>query len=186
MSNIYSKVYTEFYPQYNFRFSGLKDTYDKYVLLRDADGKLIVKDKETKVVTSDKLMVARMRFCISWFDSVGLALGLGGPQDSTEENDKLKYHFVFRNDKIKASYTQMMTIICKQLKTTGNIDMKEISRILDKEYGNEYGYNIVNELSSNQRYLDAINDWSRYAIPDALQQTKPLLVSCEQENHPRM
>ena len=186
MSNIYSKVYTEFYPQYNFRFSGLKDTYDKYVLLMDVDGKLIVKNKETKEVTSDKVMVARMKFCISWFDSVGLALGLGGPQDSTEENNKFKYHCAFRYNEAKVSYEQMMNIIYKQLKTTGNIDMKEISSILSKEYGNKYGSNIVNKLSSKQKYLDAVNVWSRYAIPDALQQTKPLLVSCEQENHPRM
>ena len=46
-----NNIDTKLYPQYNFRFSGLKDTYDKYVLLRDADGKLIVKDKKTKAVT---------------------------------------------------------------------------------------------------------------------------------------
>lgn len=179
-----NNIDTKLYPQYNFRFSGVKDTFDNYTLGRDVDEKLILKDKRDGTITTNKLMIDRMKFCISWFNSVGESIGLGLPKDFTLEDKKIIYNYAFKYDSAKVAYSQIMTIISKQLKSTGNIEPEEIKRNLLKY--DENAYNIANKLFDEQRYLNAVDRWARYAIPDALQPTKPLLVSNEQGNIPKM
>lgn len=157
------------YPQYNFRFSGLKETYDNYYLTKNEKGELVVIEKSTNGIIIDPLIVDRMKFALSWMEATKKSHSRITTESGTTDQD---YNYAF-NEGAQLTYATMMACIQKQLLTTGNIDFNEI---IDSEEQVNYKYakEYVTNLFSEERFVNALDKWSRYAIPNALPATKPL------------
>ena len=157
------------YPQYNFKFSGLKETFDKYYLSKDETDQLFVIEKASGTKISDPLIIDRMKFALSWMEATKKSHSRTTSDPKTTEQD---YEYAF-NEGAKLTYATMMSCIQKQLLTTGNIDYNEIIEYA-KEINYKYSVDYITNLFSEERFVKALDTWSRRAIPNALPATRSL------------
>ena len=52
-----NNVDTNLYPEYNFRFNGVKDTFDKYDIAKDSNGNTVVVDRTGGWHIGDELII---------------------------------------------------------------------------------------------------------------------------------
>lgn len=167
MNNIDPKLY----PQYNFKFDGVKDTYDKYYLAKDTNGELAAVEKSTNTVIKDSLIIDRVKFAIAWAKSTQTAHPRTTPNSEFNEKD---YEYAF-NEGARLTYASMMTCINNQLLTTGNIDPIEVlSYVENTNY--KYSVEYVKNIFSKKIYVEALDKWARHAIPNALEPTQELMT----------
>lgn len=167
MNNIDPRLY----PQYNFKLSGVKETYDKYYLAKDSRGELVAVEKKTNTVVVDPLIIDRLKFSLSWVESVKNSISRNTTDSATNERD---YEYAF-NDEAHITYATMMSCIQKQLLTTGNIDVNEILED-EKKVTYKYATKYIENLFSKERYAKAVDKWARHAIPNALPATKEIEI----------
>ena len=174
------------YPQYNFRFDGVKNTFDNYTLGKDEKGNLVAIGKKDNLICNDQLIIDRVKFSIAWAKATQNAHSR--TTTSTEFNE-YDYEYAF-NQGARETYATMMNCINKQLLTTGNIDLFEIINDV-KNVPYKYSEAYVTNLFSKKIYIEALDKWSRHAIPNALPSTQPLMTleelkSLENDNTNKM
>lgn len=173
MNNVDPKLY----PQYNFKFDGLKDTYDNYYLEKAKDGDLVAVEKSTNKVIKDELILDRVKFAIAWVKSTQYAHPRTTPNPEFNEYD---YEYAF-NEGARLTYASMMTCVNKQLLTTGNIDPFEILDYIENT-NYKYSKDYVKNIFSKKIYVEALDKWARHAIPNALEATQELMTLDELNN----
>lgn len=182
-----NNIDTKLYPQYNFRFDGVKDTFDKYTLGKDKNGNLVAVDRNSGVFISDELMIDRVKFSLSWV----LATMNSHPRTTSDRSyvTEQDYEYAFSEDARK-TYAIIMSEIQRELTTTGNINPIEIVQSTE-DFNYKYAKSYAENLFSQKKFIEATNKWARHALPNALPQTEELLtyeetIIREQENHPKM
>ena len=159
------------YPQYNFKFDGVKNTFDNYTLGKDEKGNLVAISKKDNSICIDQLIIDRVKFSIAWAKSTQYAHSRSTPYPEFNERD---YEYAF-NQGARETYAVMMGCVNKQLLTTGNIDLLEIINEV-KKISYKYSEGYVKNLFSKKIYVEALDKWSRHAIPNALPSTQPLMT----------
>lgn len=181
-------INTNSYPQYNFRFSGVKQTFDNYTLGKDKNGNIVAIDKNNGTYISDELIIDRVKFSLSWVMATMNSHPRTTPDSTTVTEQDYQYAF---SEDARKTYAIIMSEVQKQLTTTGNIDPIQVVQSTEGfnyKYAKAYAIN----LFSQKRFIEATNRWVRYAIPNALPQTEKLLtydearLSNNQGNGPKM
>lgn len=173
-----NNIDTNLYPQYNFRFDGVKDTFDKYDICKDPDGNTIVVDRINGQHIADELIIDRVKFSFSWV----LSIMKSHPRETitTHKLTELDYEHAFSDDARK-TYARIMSEIQRELTTTGNINTLDVVHSTeDIQY--KYAKTYAENLFSSKKYIKAIDKWARHAIPNALPQTKETLTYIEAVN----
>lgn len=182
-----NNIDTKLYPQYNFRFSGVKDTFDKYTLGKDKIGNIVAVDRNSGNLIHDELFINRVKFSLSWV--MATMKSHSRTTSDTSYVTEQDYEHAFSENAAK-TYAIIMSEIQRELTTTGNIDPIDVvqsTEVLNYKYARAYAEN----LFSQKKFVEATNKWARYAIPNALPQTEELLtyeeaIACGQGNQPRM
>ena len=118
--------------------------------------------------------MSRLKFSVAWVKSTQISHPRTSPSKELTEHD---YMLAFDYNARK-TYAIMMAIIKEQLLKTGNINPLEIIDYIEKhsnEYS-KYSSDYINNLFSKKIYVEAVDRWARYAIPDALMPTKELMT----------
>lgn len=160
------------YPQFDFSFKGLKNTFDKYSLEKDTDGNCIAIDRTNGMKITDKLTIDRVKFSIAWIRATEFERSRTTSDTSVVTEQDYEYAF---NDGARKTYSIVMNSIQDQLLTTGDIDpIQVVDATKTSTY--KYSQSIATGLFSQQKYAQATNDWARHAIPNSLQQTSPVIT----------
>lgn len=182
-----NNIDTKLYPQYNFRFDGVKDTFDKYTLGKDKNGKLVAIDRNSGVFISDELMIDRVKFSLSWV----LATMYSHPRTTLDRSlvTEKDYEYAF-SEEARKTYSIIMNEIQKELTTTGNINPIEVVQSTE-DFNYKYAKRYAENLFSQKKFVEATNKWARHALLNALPQTEELLtyeeaIIRDQGSHPRM
>lgn len=121
---------TLLYPQYDFSFNGLRNTYNKYDLYKEENGDYYIKDKELGMKITDPLIISKVSFSKIWSN---IADG-----DSFDNNNKEIYE----------------DIICAALRQDNvNINLEELRNNL----GNPKSQYIVDKIESSPKYMTSFN-----------------------------
>lgn len=177
---------TNLYPEYNFRFNGVKDTFDKYEIVKDSNGNTVVVDRTGGWYIGDELIIDRVKFSYSWVLAI-----MKVRSSETVDTRRLTaqvYEHAFSDDARKV-YARIMGEIQRELTATGNINTLDVVNAA----GNvpyRYARSYAESLFSSKKCIKALEKWARHAIPNALPQTKETLtyidaVNRGYENNPK-
>ena len=120
------------YPQYDFSFNGLKNTYDGYDLYQGENDSYYVKDKRTGIKITDPLWVDRVMFSKTW---VNVTEG-----DSFSSNNK-------------EIYDDIMSAVTRQ--DNSDLNLEELRGNL----GNPYSQYVIDKVASSPNYTMSLNKW---------------------------
>ena len=183
-----NNIDTELYPDYNFRFSGVKDTFDNYNLGRDENKKIVAVDRKSGAIITDELIIDRVKFSLSWVMATVKSHSRTTIDESIVTDQDYKYAF---SEDSRKTYAIIMGEIQKELTTTGNINPIDVVQATDG-FNYKYAKSYAENLFSQKRFVEATNKWARHALPNALPQTEELLTYDEarfreqQGNIPKM
>lgn len=160
---------------YNFRFGGVRGTFDKYTLGKDDNGNLVAVERKTGTMHTDELIIDRVKFSIAWVKATMNSHPRTSPNGLNVTNQDYEYAF---DENARKTYATIMACINYQLLTTGDIDPLEViedAGTLNYKYASEY----ARQLFSQKKFAEATDTWARRAIPNALPKTHPTLTEQE-------